>query len=627
MTQKLENNQEKMGNARQQSPNQVYRALIDKARQTKNRRALYQQALGIIAGQFSCPYATLYIQRASDVLEEYWHSGSTSPDFWKKSAREFLNETLSRRTSGLKMYAHRESSDNSIAFLSCPVYNDDSAMIGAIVLVIYCKDRQQAIQQSIALEAYTLFMSYISGLTDHNPNQTGFLQDTQTLARAAGYTSGKELGFAITNNLRNRIGCDQISLGIVHKRKVNIVSISGHDTIKKGSKEIDRINEAMLECLDTQAFCLFHHVRHGSKYTMTNDLRLHRQWHTATGNSAVASIPLRGADGRCQAVLSLRRGADLPFDETELSKIREITEPLIGAYHLVDRANRSLFMHGFSSIYHQIDKLKTIRGLVNVFVIVALLALVNWFLFASLPYRITVPARAVPAQIRHFATPAEARLDEVLVKEGDRVKQGDILCRFSNDMLQLQRSELLAEYNIARLETQKAVANGSTTDIELARANSDYLLSRLDILDQRIGRLIIKAPYDGQVIKGDPARQTGQILPLGAPLFELAPSGQWLIELNIPEQAMDDILVNMSGTFSAGARPEEAYGLTIRHLSPTVALSNKKNIYIVRAESDLNPEWIRSGMEGVARVEAGRRPVWWIALHKVIEYVQMHFWY
>ena len=80
----------------------VYRSIVDLAQQENDKRTYYKKALGLVIQPFSCPYANLYIHMASEVIEEYQHSGPTSPDFWKPAVRSFLHDSLVEKKPGLK---------------------------------------------------------------------------------------------------------------------------------------------------------------------------------------------------------------------------------------------------------------------------------------------------------------------------------------------------------------------------------------------------------------------------------------------------------------------------------------------------------------------------------------------
>ena len=50
------------------------------------------------------------------------------------------------------------------------------------------------------------------------------------------------------------------------------------------------------------------------------------------------------------------------------------------------------------------------------------------------------------------------------------------------------------------------------------------------------------------------------------------------------------------------------------------------NVYVAEAYITPDAEWMRPGMEGVARIEVGPRRVWWITLHKCIDYLRLNYW-
>ena len=49
-------------------------------------------------------------------------------------------------------------------------------------------------------------------------------------------------------------------------------------------------------------------------------------------------------------------------------------------------------------------------------------------------------------------------------------------------------------------------------------------------------------------------------------------------------------------------------------------------MFVARAELGENPPWIRSGMRGVARIDTVPKPVYWVALHKLIDWTRLRFW-
>ncbi len=50
-----------------------------------SRAAFFSQALRHIASAFESPYAAIYAQFASDLIDDHYHAGATDPAFWKSA--------------------------------------------------------------------------------------------------------------------------------------------------------------------------------------------------------------------------------------------------------------------------------------------------------------------------------------------------------------------------------------------------------------------------------------------------------------------------------------------------------------------------------------------------------------
>ena len=74
----------------------------------------------------------------------------------------------------------------------------------------------------------------------------------------------------------------------------------------------------------------------------------------------------------------------------------------------------------------------------------------------------------------------------------------------------------------------------------------------------------------------------------------------------------------------ADKKPEIDHNLKITRIYPKAQLRKNRNIYLAEAAVDMNQSWIKGGMEGVAKIRVGPRPVWWVVFHRVIDYIQLH---
>lgn len=99
-----------------------------------------------------------------------------------------------------------------------------------------------------------------------------------------------------------------------------------------------------------------------------------------------------------------------------------------------------------------------------------------------------------------------------------------------------------------------------------------------------------------------------------------------VLELQVPEADADELALDLAGAFASHARPEQTRPFRITRLHPRTEVREKGNMCIVEASANLTDTWMRSGMEGVARIHVGRRRVWWIGLHRVLDYLRLNFW-
>ncbi len=607
----------------------VYRLIVSLAQSQSDKGIFYKKSLELIVKPFSCPYASIYIQMPSGVIEEYLHSGPTSPNFWQPAVRSFMNDALAQKQSALKMYSKRKKENSkgeySICMLSVPVFSPSGLEIGAVAIVVHAKDEQHANLQLGILESLVNFMSFSVSWINHVEGSAEDGRYAENLSRAGKYSSSRELSFAITNNLRNRMELDQVALGLVRGRKIKLVSISGLDTIPKGSKEVARIHEAMLECLDLDCDCIYQKPKDDQE-SVENDFRLHRQWHEATGNASVVSILTRQKEQGVLGVLSFRRSSGLPFSQDEIKKIREMVEPNVGAFDLVDRANQTLNEHLAESARASLKSFRKPKLWKKKIAYLMLLTFSLWFMFGTLPYRVSVPAVIEQAQRRHIAAPVESVLVSVNHLQGDIVSKGDVLCVFDSEELTLMRQEYQAQLNVARLEEWRMESNQSGVESKLAQANRKYIEAKLEAIERRIDKTIIKAPYDGMIIQGDLRMSIGITLPQGTPLFEIAKSDTLQISMQVPEQASADISGECIGSVAINARPEQMFDIQVKRIAAEAELVKAKNVFIAQADMEANYPWMKSGMEGVAKLNVGQRPVWWIALHKVTDYLHLNLW-
>jgi multidrug efflux pump subunit AcrA (membrane-fusion protein) len=210
---------------------------------------------------------------------------------------------------------------------------------------------------------------------------------------------------------------------------------------------------------------------------------------------------------------------------------------------------------------------------------------------------------------------------------GDVVRKGDVLATFRTEELLLERDRLRAELQVQQYAAGQAMAqNAAPVEVRLAQAQAHLLETQLALLQVRLDAATVRAPFDGIVVSGDLRSRIGQPLALGDPLFQVAPDGRWKLRLQVPEQAVDDVAAGQSGVFATDARPDEQESFELRRVSPGAEVVNGQNVYVAEAEVEVAAPWMRPGMEGIGKIGTGNRVTWWVLLHRLTDWLRLHFW-
>ena len=615
------------GNGATEARDDPYAAIVALARSTSSRHAFMTGTLRIVARAFASPYAAIQISFGSEVLDDDCHSGPTDPAFWRGSLQQFLTDSLERGTARARLLKPKRGT-TKVAFLSAPILNARCAPIGALAMVVAPIEEDAVAQRLGTLESLTSLASHAAGLLDAAQRRDGAESpgiDARMLGKLGGITTAEQLAFAITNSLRTRLGCELAAMGLAVGRRVKILSVSGLDRVANRNPGIVTLRGAMEECADFDEPIVCQSEDASAGETLTGGHRLHRQWHAASNGDAVASIPIRHG-GQLLAVIALRRGPADPFSKERLREIQARIEPLAPALVLARRAGRGLARHACESAGRAM-RLVTRGGQWTRKIIAAVATIcVAWFICGTIDYRLTVPCTVAPARGRHVSAPVDGVLASAGLVAGDRVNAGDVLCQFDASELTDQRAEMAAEMAVLEREADKARAENDAVNEQLATAKKKLVEARIAVLDNRIERATVRAPIAGAIVAGDLRKNVGGVLAKGDPLFEIAPLDELVLDLRVPEGDVDDLAERASGHFTPRVRPEQRHEIQVGRLRPAARVLKGKNVFVAegRTKTASQVEWLRPGMEGSAVIEVGRRPVWWVVLHRAIDYVQFN---
>lgn len=162
---------------------------------------------------------------------------------------------------------------------------------------------------------------------------------------------------------------------------------------------------------------------------------------------------------------------------------------------------------------------------------------------------------------------------EILVEEGDRVTQGQVLARLDGERLALELEQARAKLEMTtrefermgRLEERGLVSVAMVEGLQFQR---DALKASYDLMRLRYEYTRIRAPIAGVVTARD--IKIGTHVLEGSPTFRVTGTSRLVAHLQIPQIELSRISAGDEARVRVDALPERRLTATIARLSPTI---------------------------------------------------------
>jgi len=223
------------------------------------------------------------------------------------------------------------------------------------------------------------------------------------------------------------------------------------------------------------------------------------------------------------------------------------------------------------------------------------------------------------------------KVTELMVKEGDRVKRGQVLARVEPDVNQAQTlSEVRSGLTLAEIRAKDAQKDLETNqrlfeeglladtqlkdfrvkfdtaneNLEAARTKSRIVVESGIPLEGQIStsqRVNIVSPMDGTVVKKNV--EVGQTVTSGVssfnegtPLYTVADVGSMLIKASINEVDIGRVRLTMPVVITVDAFPYRRFDGSVTHISPAARLKEKVKVFDIEVTLKEQVADFRAGM-------------------------------
>jgi RND family efflux transporter MFP subunit len=426
---------------------------------------------------------------------------------------------------------------------------------------------------------------------------------------------------AFATELATRLGCDRVALGALVSGRVKVRALSHSGQFNARANLVRAIELAMEEALDQREAVMLPAAEGAAPQVSLAHAQLLRE----SEAGAALTLPLARGE-HIVGALTLERPAGFGFDAPSLELCDAVAAMAGPIVELKLAAERNLAAHAVDTAQDWWRRLIGPRhaGLKLVAGATAVLAL--FLAFATGEFRVSAESTVEGEVQRVIAAPINGFVKEALRRGGDTVKKGELIGRFDDRELRLERVKLVSQTTQYGQQVREAMASHNRAQAGIALAQLEQAQAQLTLIEEQLARTEMVAPFDGVIVSGDLSQKLGAPVERGQTLFEVAPLDSFRLALRVDERDFGHVVAGQKGVLAVTSIPHERFPFTVTRITAVNTAKDGRNTFRVEAKLDGEHRGLRPGMEGVAKVRIDDRHLVWIWTHALTEWLQLWLW-
>ena len=576
------------------------------AEKSENRKQLILDFLQLSIGLINAAGA-IYYRNDGEVPVAECELLSRQALAWSENLPSLLEDSAKHALSSGSAQHSRLADYPAAQIISCPAAERGRGS-GCLSLVVLTAE--QPIESFLAIsQLLTALLSLLlkEGKAIEPQAHSTFLHLSAITTQVLESGNQQEALVQLNTQLRNWAGSDEVAIGTAAASgRIVLSSLSHVTSVDQRTEQSRTLTKALTECtIQKEMLC----------YPAPDDSAVHsspilKDLLNFSENNQVVAVPFPDTKGNIigAALFSWTTAGD----RTNILKSLETGKHLLAACLTALQDKSSFRITSGISNQKQRKRSQLGRSLLSIG-FVLLLVVIS---LIPVPFRLSTDCLVQPISIRFIVSRFDGILQDVLVQPGDEVQDGAVLARLDGRDNELDQAALAAERSKARKTRDHHLASGNTAAAQIAGLEEQRLVQQLSMLQEKQKHLTLSSPIDGIILTGDMKRIEGSPVGRGQTLFEVSPLKAMIVELGVREDHISFVDPGMEVTVRFDAFPNTIWNGKIEKINPKSMIRDNRNVFIAELEFN-NPDGrLRPGMQGKAKIDAGRKPLGWILFRK-----------
>lgn len=463
------------------------------------------------------------------------------------------------------------------------------------------------------------------------PEQTPAAAALQLYARLLQATTLQAAAQSLVVCLAQDFGLARASLGWHQHHRTRLLASTGIDRIDAAGDLAEQLVGAMDEALEQSRTLSWPPASvepappGGATAQAAQPLRFELQTLQRTLGGAAAVVPL-GQAGDAFACFCAERSTASSFTAAELQRLEQTLQLAAPALRWMQRAEWPWQRRAGFDFAQTMQRLRQPGSrLRRRLLLGASLALAAAALL-PMPHEVSGRARLEGAEQRVLVAPSDGFVKAAHVRPGDRVAAGAPLLQLVEDDLQLERERWASQLAQHENAYAAAMAGADRVGTATSMARIDEAQAQLALVDERLQRGRLTAPFDAVVIAGDLSQSIGAPVRQGDVLLTLASGGLQRVIVEVDEADIARVQPGQTGQLALSSLPWHGEDLVVERITPMARAVDGRNIFEVQARLLTPSAALRPGLLGRASLVVGRRPPLWVWLGAAANRARLAWW-
>ena len=426
---------------------------------------------------------------------------------------------------------------------------------------------------------------------------------------------------AFATELASALQFDRVTVGFLNNGYTSVVAISHSADFESKAEIIRAIGEAMDEAIE-QGATIVHPAINADRPQVTLAHAAHARRH----GGLTCTVPL-ASNGRIFGAVTLHRANAAALGKDELTRCEHLV-CLVGPILDLKYSNERSWLRRLRQTAQAAWDYMREPGHVKVKTVVCgAIAVLAALLFVPVDYHVSAPARLEGAIQRVLVAPVDGFLRQAHVRPGDMVAADQVLVELAEQDLQLERRKWESELTQHESAYLSALAKSDRAQYAINRAKASESRAQLELVEQQLSRVRVRAPFAGVVIKGDLSQSLGAPVQRGEVLLTIAPADQFRLIVEVDERDIADVQAGQSGQLALAALPNSTLDFRVERVTPVSSTREGRYFFEVEGTFDVAAaRSLRPGLQGVAKIKAVDQPLAWIWSHRFVDWLRITLW-